>query len=341
LRRPNIPALTSMRFFAAILVVIFHYNAASPIFPFGISHFGFESVTFFFILSGFILTYTHATDTGLNISGRDFLAARIARIAPAYFLALALALPFFIRSGPAPSVPLVLSMTQAWVPPYALSWNIPAWSLSNEMSFYLCYPAILWASSRVSSVVFCVGAALLVIATALWREVYFVSEDWHNFRSYFPLLNLPQFIVGIALGKLFIEGVKPHRAMFALGVTALVAIIYFIRDFRWLSNTAILSAVFSVTIFGACRPIVFLSGRALVLLGDASYALYILHDPFWMWWDRIVRVSLKLNFPPPIDAVLYLAGVVSMSAFVTIYFERPIRRALLTRRIVTPPSPAT
>ena len=113
LRRPNIPALTTLRFFAALLVVIFHYNLTAPIFPFALAHFGYQAVTFFFILSGFILTYTHGTSVGLNVSLREFFAARIAQISPAYYLALILALPFFVRSGQLSSAPFVLSMTSS------------------------------------------------------------------------------------------------------------------------------------------------------------------------------------------------------------------------------------
>ena len=59
--RPNLPTLTSLRFFAAIFVVIFHYNLPHPIFPRWLSDFGYEPVTFFFILSGFILTYANVS----------------------------------------------------------------------------------------------------------------------------------------------------------------------------------------------------------------------------------------------------------------------------------------
>jgi peptidoglycan/LPS O-acetylase OafA/YrhL len=153
--RPNIPALTSLRFFAALLVLIFHYRGKNSIFPFGIANFGYEAVTFFFILSG------------------------------------ALALPSILLNGPWIAAPLVLSTMQAWIPQFALAWNGPAWSVSNEMFFYLCYPAIYWLALRTNAVLFlCLSAALVLITTA-WRDVNLASEDWHNLRAYFPLLNLP------------------------------------------------------------------------------------------------------------------------------------------------------
>lgn len=56
----DIPALTSLRFFAAALVVIFHYPGKQDVFPQLFWRFGYEAVTFFFVLSGFILTYARA-----------------------------------------------------------------------------------------------------------------------------------------------------------------------------------------------------------------------------------------------------------------------------------------
>jgi peptidoglycan/LPS O-acetylase OafA/YrhL len=82
--RPNILPLTSFRFIAALMVVIFHYDRKLELFPAGLASFGYEAVTFFFILSGFILTYTHGRDDGLNVSIQQFARSRLVRIVPAY-----------------------------------------------------------------------------------------------------------------------------------------------------------------------------------------------------------------------------------------------------------------
>jgi peptidoglycan/LPS O-acetylase OafA/YrhL len=102
LERPPIPALTSLRSFAAVEVVIFHFFFPEPV-DFWRSLFsaGIEAVTFFFVLSGFILAYVYsgrsAQDTGLKQS-REFWKARFARIYPAYGLGLLIALPMFAYS---------------------------------------------------------------------------------------------------------------------------------------------------------------------------------------------------------------------------------------------------
>src|SRR5271155_1236018 len=92
-RRPDIPALTSLRFFAALWVVLFHVNAiglnrgGSKVYL-AFALLGYVGVSFFFVLSGFILVYVYA---GRQIQKRRFWQARFARVYPAYLFALVVA----------------------------------------------------------------------------------------------------------------------------------------------------------------------------------------------------------------------------------------------------------
>src|SRR6266853_1107259 len=105
--RPRLPALTSLRFFAAFHVVIFHFQAMQifigPAWFQKLSSIGYVGVSFFFVLSGFILVYTYA---GRDTPARDFWRARFARIYPAFAFSLLLTGPFFffvaIKIKPAP-----------------------------------------------------------------------------------------------------------------------------------------------------------------------------------------------------------------------------------------------
>ena len=83
--RPQLPALTSLRYLAAVWVAIFHAQAMRAFFgpewlqPIGMV--GYLGVSFFFVLSGFILVYTYA---GRVVSLREFWQLRFARIYPAF-----------------------------------------------------------------------------------------------------------------------------------------------------------------------------------------------------------------------------------------------------------------
>ena len=98
--RPNLPPLTSLRFFAASGVVIFHYNLTSPVFPKVVASFGYEAVTFFFVLSGFILAYAHGIPgAGMNVSAKQFFIARFVRIWPVYALSISMVVLLLFVAG--------------------------------------------------------------------------------------------------------------------------------------------------------------------------------------------------------------------------------------------------
>ena len=89
-----VPALTSIRFIAALTVVLSHYreldllNVPSAFFTFVDG--GRSAVSLFFVLSGFILTHTYREELATR-GARDFYVARLARIYPNVLFALAIA----------------------------------------------------------------------------------------------------------------------------------------------------------------------------------------------------------------------------------------------------------
>ena len=95
--RPMLPALTSLRFFAALHVLLFHMYAMQIMTGSGfyrsLASVGYVGVSFFFVLSGFILVYTYA---GRETTPVKFWQARFARIYPAYLFSLVVTFPFFL-----------------------------------------------------------------------------------------------------------------------------------------------------------------------------------------------------------------------------------------------------
>src|SRR5947209_7185962 len=132
-----------MRFLAAVTVVAFHF---APLPALNGSDAGPAAVTLFFLLSGFILTYTARPGRG---SVREFYVARFARIYPAYLLGLGLAIALLPMGIYHPNQWCVvptngllpdLFAVQAWFPDRAACLNGPAWSLSCEVLFYALFP---------------------------------------------------------------------------------------------------------------------------------------------------------------------------------------------------------
>lgn len=352
--RLPLPVLTSLRFFAAAEVVVNH--AVTPMLTPGplrdLGAGGYEAVTFFFVLSGFILTYVYngaGERDHLNVARGVFWRARAARILPAYYLGLVLAAPFFVYGifvsrnvdAPVADFMLVPVLMQAWWPPAALAWNAPAWSLSCEVFFYLCFPWLAAAFAGIPRHRFLLLAGALVVAVAVLRILIARPGETNtfasNFEAYFPLLHLPQFILGMALGRTFLFGrnLAPaaHALMFGAGFIGLV-LLFGARSLLpfWAMNSAMLALLFGLVVFGGARPQAlpgFLSSRPLTLLGEASYAIYILHLPLQIWWNWLTR---GWGTAPAVGVTIYLALLIGISILVFWYVETPLRRWITGHR---------
>ena len=94
--QPRLPALTSLRFLAALHVVMFHLHALKIYEGSGWYHrtalIGYVGVSLFYVLSGFILVYTYG---GRELKIGKFWQARFARVYPAYLFSLVLTAPGF------------------------------------------------------------------------------------------------------------------------------------------------------------------------------------------------------------------------------------------------------
>src|SRR5258708_37600251 len=185
--RPRPPALPFLRFFAAFHVVIFHFQAMQifigPASFQKLSSIGYVGVSFFFVLSEFMLLHTYA---GQPMILKSFWRARFARIYPAYAFSLLVTAPFFFYAVLTMNIPffvwakshlklasaLVLSLLQAWVPQAALTWNAVAWSLSVEAFFYVLFPFLVLFLVR------CSQPQLLLVAAASWLTFLFLSVSY-------------------------------------------------------------------------------------------------------------------------------------------------------------------
>ncbi len=351
-----IPPLTSLRFFAAMVVVAFHYEpdkfADLPGFFQSWLETGYEAVTFFFVLSGFILAYVYAgTDLSRRGSVRAFLFARIGRLAPAYYLALLIALPYYLgealdegdvqRDELVLHIGLVLTAMQAWWPDAAVVWNPPAWSMSVEWFFYLLFPFAFATARRLPTTLLLPGALILVAAGSAFRLWFLIPladeepEPWTNLAAFFPLVHLPQFLFGMALGRIHSLGPKPApglaAGLFAAGLIGLMILFMDLDELpEHIRSNAVLVLFFGILIYGAATGGHFayrvLSPAPLVFLGNASYAIYALHEPLALWWEKYGPTAYGLRLPAWIDFPVYAGLVITFAALCYRFVETPLRR---------------
>jgi peptidoglycan/LPS O-acetylase OafA/YrhL len=366
--RPRLPALTSLRFFAALHVVFFHFLAFKIVSSQGwlgqISSIGYVGVSFFFVLSGFILVYTYA---GRNTPARDFWRARFARIYPAFAFSILLTGPFFFFATLMLNVPffawfsthlklvvlLVPFLLQAWVPLAALAWNSVAWSLSDEAFFYLLFPFLKKRFLRISL------PGLAGIARACWAvslamswtyvlrnpdhlkviDADVLNAFWLNAVKFHPFARLPEFLLGMACGAMFLKSRKDAKpgssAKLALplvlaGLVIAATVAHFSPRIPYtVLHTSLLAPAFAAIIFGfALQPGwgAPLNWKPLVFLGDASYSLYLLHSfflgPFFFTQTGVPRHRGAGWY------FLYFVLALGISGLVYRFIEEPSRRKL-------------
>jgi peptidoglycan/LPS O-acetylase OafA/YrhL len=246
--------LTSLRFFAvALVVVLYHRPRSGPHDWLPYEWHGPGIVAFFFLLSGFILTYTYHDRfvTRRPRAIRNFLVARLVRVLPAYVLAFVIVIGATValhgvsvihalKYGLFPWKILAhLTLVQSWIPNihWYYAFNPPAWSLSSECFFYLTFPLLLLGLATGSLLrrvaVFAAFSAVWVAVLGLYLSspVDPVRDElkWMWLGYVFPLTRVFDFACGAALGVLFVRlrpNVGPARGWryWAWGLTELGAL---------------------------------------------------------------------------------------------------------------------
>jgi peptidoglycan/LPS O-acetylase OafA/YrhL len=291
------------------------------------------AVALFFLLSGFILAYSYENKIAEGKSRGSFWKARFARIYPVYLLSLLLALPF--QPGLSKGVALpVLAMVQAWNPwrpDLTGAWNYPAWSLSVEMFFYLCFPLLqghLGRCSRRSLMLHAGGAALLALVLHTPTQGLGDRSPLYGRFVPLPLLRLPEFLLGMALGNLFIRRQSARSSVAITLLAALTAAVLLSAPIG--QAVALVIIPFSVLLYQLADPSnaigVLLSRGPMLLLGGASYSVYLLQAPV-RDWVRVLSTKLLgggARFATPLTPVL----LTLFSIVVFKLWEEPWRRGL-------------
>ena len=352
----RLPQLTSLRFFAAFWVLGFHTipRAGTPAVWSAFWNLGWMGVTFFFVLSGFILTYTYGRKTEL-FDRRQFWIARVVRVYPLYLFAMLFAVPQLVHSVRHPSVitdaidgnrlvGVLLSsvaMLQAWFGNFVCIWNCPSWSLSDEAFFYMLFPLLVPLTvrprGRMFVLIVAIGAMGLIAAGATGASGSELLAEAAG-ASLNPLARLPEFLLGVWLGGVYLARRPMWRPApwFAPIITfAIVAFAIWAGLHSTFHTPHLVAApLFAALVFTVAsspspqRGI--LAAAPLVLLGEASYALYMLHGPL----HGYMLAAFHRLTPSASGWNVFIVYVITALAFAVASFrllERPMRVWLRAR----------
>ena len=357
-RTSRLQSLTGLRFFAAFTVFGFHawqQNLfASPVAQTGIAavfrYGGLVGVGFFFVLSGFVLTWSmRATDTPTA-----FWRRRLFKIFPNHLVTFVVA--FLLLTAAQVTITgqqavLNALLLQAWSPQLliATSVNSVSWSLSCELLFYLWFPWWMAYIERIrperlwawASVVF--GAILLVplVALALPDQPAIPGQTMSAWQLWFiyilPPVRMLDFVFGILLARIVLTG-RP-LPLGVGGATALTVGLYALTPvFPWgWRFTAVMVLplgllIASVAKADASGRRMWLAHPVMVWFGEVSFAFYL-----WHWLVLIFGAGLlggrSYDTPTALAVVALLFAITLLLSWLLFRFvERPIMRRFATAR---------
>ena len=361
-------ALTGLRIFPALAVYLSHIGTphGAPAWLDRALSSGYYGVTVFFVLSGFVLTINYWDRLQRPTRGAlwSYAVARFARIYPLYAAVLVyVAFKAKIDTGTvSPSWPWHLAGLQAWLPN---SLNVvgfgPGWSISVELFLYATLPLLILGLRPLASVRRLIAAALLTIGVLLAVAAWFDYErgglsiedtaSAHRWLYVTPAARLGDFLLGIFAARLYVQLRASDRAAAvgaALAAASVVVIVFFTTQ-SWMYLSA-----YSWDVAYAVPAVLLIIGLALspraplsricalpaiVFLGEASYALYLIHASIAVGFGASSWTAITSKSSLGLEA-LSLGLVMATAIGLHIAIERPARvflRNLLDRKH---PSPA-
>ena len=355
----HFPGLNGLRFFAAMAVAVSHVELMKQYHGLpnaydnpAVYELGRLSVTLFFVLSGYLITYLLLVEkerTGGIAVGR-FYVRRILRIWPLYFTVVLLAflvlpkvelfqLPRLTAALPDHFAP-TLTLFVLFLPQLALSiyepvpFAEPAWSIGVEEQFYLLWPVLLRRSKNfvllaVIVIVTTIGARHFALAMAQANRADAEAlRVWNQVINYFYFTRMEC----MAIGGLFawIVFAKKVRLLAFFHNRAVQVIVYVLLawalitdSFKPIFNYGWYSIGFGILVLNIStnpRSLIRLSGRSFEFLGNISFSIYMLHE-------LAIQFTIAMGWTA--SPVLYgvsMALTIAVASASYLWLERPFLR---------------
>lgn len=337
--------LDTYRYFAAIGVVIYHFEANFQQFlksPTDALHSFHLLVDFFFVLSGFVLMHTYGGRIGSWSDFTAFMRKRLARVYPLHFVttlvfvALALVVKIYALPTNHPETldlsltPSHLLLVHAWGLSDHPGLNFASWSISSELFVYLLFPLFALLLARLGGWKTLMLAVAFAIAMTLIRNAFGLRTWTQATFDFGNLRAVPTFLAGMAIYVLVTQAPArrlswfwPH--VYALALVALMLLR--VNEYVVVALVPGLIALLALAERGGAPTV--LGNRFFHTLGDASYGVYMIHAIV----INLMLVALrKTGWTSEPQLVLALIVGCVLTTILAIYsfrwFENPMRRWL-------------
>jgi peptidoglycan/LPS O-acetylase OafA/YrhL len=361
-RKAPLPALTGIRTLLALGIVLFHFTPSHLGVLYPLIDNAYVYVGVFFLISGYVLTYNYA-ERAATLVKRDFWIARVSRLYPVYLLVLVISTTMLFDEWQARpheefwrGVVMTPLLLQGWSPTLATFWNTVAWTLSCEVMLYIAFPWLIrapWPKKPGQLVFLLLGLwAVGLIPHSLYLLVNpdhisgpvtrYSSTELIRFLKFTPLPYACTFLSGVTLGKLQLALPLSSRQRLTLCIASLAALGVFFYGLAPKAAYLLMHGGLAIPLFAAL--VLGLSGphfittcfawRPLLLVGESSYCLYLLHFNLYQLIHKY-HVPERLHVESLDPWFSYVILVLASIAVFKLY-ETPARRAILRR---FPPTP--
>jgi peptidoglycan/LPS O-acetylase OafA/YrhL len=346
----EIKALSGLRIFAALWVVLFHFREligqVAPGFRSALApllNCGAQGVDLFFILSGFVLAWNYLDRMGETWSTRAtlrFLWLRLARVWPVYLVTMHLAAAWIIFTLHVGHVPAEnaselnavsylrqLTLVQLWFQPFfdGTSWDGPAWSISAEWLAYLLFGVLAVVIFRIARVTRVRTLMWMAFAASLPPILLLVATG----LFYTPWSWLPRIVFQFTAGALACAAVRKlrlsERSRRNAGLLSVVIVVAMVGGIFWLffnpiatipDSSGLVDIVFVPLVVTLAVGIGslpgLLSARLLVYCGHISFSLYMVHELVHVAW-KWTAAQFDVILTPTWTGKAIVAGLVFLA----------------------------
>lgn len=350
------PALTGLRFVAASMVFVLHYKSgilpAAPVWLTNLSGEFHTGVAIFFVLSGFLIThqYLHYNFTSV---GKYFayLLIRLGRLLPLY-------IPVFLEMHSrwlfaVPDLFLHLTLLKGFFKKVHLTGVIQAWTLTVELTFYVLAPLLFWLARKGTLLLPYIFALLTgVLLTGIGFGLSMVGHNPYGFMPDFAFTawntffgRATEFLVGMGLAYYINSPYKfknifsPFSGFYTYCGLGLFGLLLFLISTGANGNQAGINTWYGLMLHNLFLPFgiglllyglmhektwlsKILSTRLLILLGNASYAFYLLH----LGQAGNIAANLTQN-------IVFLQYLLLWAFSVVVYlvWEKPVYKLIKTK----------
>ncbi|MFK0003602.1 acyltransferase family protein [Paenarthrobacter sp. NPDC090522] len=338
-RLSKLPSLTGLRFFAALLVFFFHITLSNspippndPINPFAdtelgstlewlVSKAGYVGVSFFFVLSGFLLAW--ASKPGEP--KRQFWRRRLLKIFPNHLVMWVLSMILFAAAiNPPLGWISNLFLVNSFIPDASVyvAVNPPSWTLNSELLFYMLFPLLMvpvrkipgnrlwaWAWITVAAMIAVQLVTTYLIPATPVSALTPVSEAQFWFGYIFPPARLFEFILGSILARIVLSGrwvpLKMwHTLVLCVAGYAAAMVVPFVYSFSVATIIPVAAIICTVAAGDIAGRTGFLGSKPMVWLGNISFGFYLCQGVV-IFYGRILLGNEV--YPTPV-AWLVVAG---------------------------------